>query len=260
MDRIFVTGDTHGDYDYKKLNVLTDRELTREDYLIVCGDFGAIWSGSNKDIKDQRYVNYKIGKNGVNFLTSYASGEDDYMLDWYEKQDYTVLFCDGNHENFQLLNAYPVEEWHGGMIHRIRPNIIHLMRGQIYEIGRKIFFVMGGASSIDKAHRTEGKSWWAEELPSKEEYELALDNLEKHDFKVDYVISHCCATKWLQILYSWHNEADELTQFFDYLEETYNLQYEHWYFGHHHIDRKLDSRHTCLYDDIIEIRKAGIIL
>lgn len=257
MNRIFVTGDTHGSNDYQKLNARNfpiKKDLDRDDYLIICGDFGGVWSGSRDDAIAERYPNYKIGENGVDYLFSYADGKDDYMLNWHDGQNYTTLFCDGNHENFQLLNAYPTEEWHGGMIHRIRPNVIHLMRGQIYDIAGKTFFVMGGASSVDKMYRKDGMSWWTEEMPSREEYETALASLEKYDYKVDYVISHCCATKWLQIIYSWHSEADELTQFFDRLEDVWGLQFEHWYFGHHHLDRKLDTKHTCLYDKVIEIK------
>ena len=48
MSRIFVTGDTHGDYDIAKLNTHNfpvQRELTKEDYLIIAGDFGCVWYG-----------------------------------------------------------------------------------------------------------------------------------------------------------------------------------------------------------------------
>lgn len=54
-----------------------------------------------------------------------------------------------NHENFDRLMAYPVEEWHGGKIQRIRPSVIHLMRGQVFELEEKKLFTFGGASSHD---------------------------------------------------------------------------------------------------------------
>ena len=56
---------------------------------------------------------------------------------------------DGNHENFDRFNEFPVHHWHGGKIHYIRPHVIHLMRGQVFEIGGITFFTMGGASSHD---------------------------------------------------------------------------------------------------------------
>jgi hypothetical protein len=30
--------------------------------------------------------------------------------------------------------TYPIEEWNGGKIQRIRPSVIHLMRGQVFEL------------------------------------------------------------------------------------------------------------------------------
>ena len=51
---IFITGDTHGDFDIEKLslkNFPEQEELTKDDYLIVAGDFGAVWDGGEKDEK-----------------------------------------------------------------------------------------------------------------------------------------------------------------------------------------------------------------
>ena len=114
------------------------------------------------------------------------------VLDWLEEKSYTTLFVDGNHENFDRLNAYPMEEWHGGKVHKIRPSVLHLMRGQIFNICDKKVFTFGGASShdisdgildtedpdfktkkklLDKRramYRIKHLSWWKEELASKE--------------------------------------------------------------------------------------------
>ena len=55
---------------------------------------------------------------------------------------------DGNHENFELLDDYPVSRWHGGKVHFIKESVIHLMRGQIYTIDGKTFFTFGGGYVI----------------------------------------------------------------------------------------------------------------
>ena len=69
---------------------------------------------------------------------------------------YTILFVDGNHENFdRLLSEFPIEDWNGGKVHKIRPNIIHLMRGHVFEIEGKRIFAMGGGYSVDKYMRRE---------------------------------------------------------------------------------------------------------
>ena len=110
MSRIFATGDTHADLDiwnvdeWAEMNFST---LTRDDYLIILGDFGALWFGDNRDSK---------------------------LLDWWENMPFTTLWLDGNHCNFNLIEQYEVTEWHGGRVQYMRPHVIHLMRGQIYDI------------------------------------------------------------------------------------------------------------------------------
>ena len=120
---IFMTGDTHGDF--SRLRPVAFREqggLTKDDYLIICGDFGGVWDGS--EIEQQ-------------------------WLDWLEDRSFTTLFVSGNHENYDLLRSYPTSVWHGGLVQPIRPSVLHLMRGQLYEICGKKVFTMGGASSHD---------------------------------------------------------------------------------------------------------------
>ena len=44
MSRIFVTGDMHRDYDFLRFNTNSfpiQNELTKNDYVIVAGDFGS---------------------------------------------------------------------------------------------------------------------------------------------------------------------------------------------------------------------------
>jgi hypothetical protein len=45
---IYITGDTHGMIDWEKLNTTEfpeQKSLTRDDYVIVVGDFGGVWDG-----------------------------------------------------------------------------------------------------------------------------------------------------------------------------------------------------------------------
>lgn len=119
---IFITGDTHGDFSRLKEEIFYEQaELTKDDCVICCGDLGGVWDG----------------------------GDEQGQLDWLEDRPFTTLFVSGNHENFDLLAKYSTEEWHGGTVQRIRPSVIHLMRGQVYNIQGKTFFTMGGASSHD---------------------------------------------------------------------------------------------------------------
>lgn len=120
---IFITGDTHGDFRRFRPDIFYEQEhMTKEDLVLVCGDFGGIWHGDPRD---------------------------DVGLDWLEDRSYTTAFVLGNHENYDAYKGYPKEEWHGGQIQRIRPSVLHLMRGQVYELNGRRFFTMGGASSHD---------------------------------------------------------------------------------------------------------------
>ena len=136
---IYITGDTHGRHDFVKLLYFADAhpELTKKDYVIIAGDFGGVWSERGLET----------------------------TLSMYAHLPFTTLFVDGNHENFDMLGSYPVEIWNGGKVHKISQDIIHLMRGQVFEIEGKTFFTFGGATSIDKYLRIEGISWWPRNYP-----------------------------------------------------------------------------------------------
>ena len=227
---LYITGDKHGALqlaDMGPTNWPEGQLLTKEDYLIIAGDFGGVFHGGEKD---------------------------NAILDYYESCPWTTLFIDGNHENFDLLSKYPVTEWNGGKVHFIRPSVIHLMRGQVYTIEEKTIFTMGGAASIDRNYRIEGKSWWREELPSGEEYFEADTNLALHNNKVDYVITHCCSARQYYRFAAIHFHAfvrDSLTDYLDELEKR--ISFKHWYYGHHHEDLEVDETHTMLCRKVIRM-------
>ncbi len=220
---IYITGDTHIPYDVQKLNTKRfpeQKSLTESDYVIICGDFGGVWDGNNEEL---------------------------YWRKWLNNKNFTTLFIDGNHENFDMLKDFSEIEFLGGRAHKISDKIYHLMRGQVFKIDGKIIFTFGGASSHDKEFRVEGRSWWKEELPTDEEFKVALENLEKVDFNVDYVITHCAATS-IQILMNSEYETDKLTDFLDDLKGK--LKYKKWFFGHYHEDKQIDDKHFAMYNKI----------
>lgn len=151
---IYITGDTHGEYD-GFLNRLKQYPIAKDDVVIVCGDFGFVW--------DSPY-----------HLCS---------LEKLNAEPFIIAFVDGNHEDYDLLYTYPIVEWNGGKAHKITENIYYFMRGQRFVIEGKSFFTMGGAYSIDKAMRVEGKSWWKQELPNNEKYKTAEQDKKFEDFK-----------------------------------------------------------------------------
>lgn len=221
---LYVCGDTHQDIDLYKLTSarFPAKELTKKDFVLICGDCGILWDGG---------------------------GTDRYLKKWYDEKPWTTLFIDGNHENFDLLEGYPVSEWHGGKVHKITDSVIHLMRGEIYTIDGYTFFTMGGAASHDREYRREGRSWWARELPSEAEMARAKQNLASVGNRIDYIITHCASAE-IQTLLKPYRETDLLTRFFSELE---NMDFRTWYFGHYHVDRTIDEKHTALFEKVIRI-------
>ena len=221
---IYFIGDTHG---YLEISKLRHSPAKEGDYAVVLGDFGLLWAEPNKK-------GYK---------------QDLWWLKWLQNKPFTTLFVDGNHENFNLLNSYPVEEWNGGKIHRINDKVIHLIRGQVFTIDGQTFFTMGGATSIDKCYRKEGESWWKEELPSEAEYDEALANLDKCNWKVDFVLTHCAPNRILQQI-SPYMDKDKLTCFLDTIAA--DLDFKCWYFGHYHCDEQFGDeqgkKYICSYE------------
>ena len=43
-------------------------------------------------------------------------------------------------------------------------------------------------------------SWWKQELPSDEEMEEGRQNLEKHNYEVDFIVTHCCSVSTQALL------------------------------------------------------------
>lgn len=227
MSRIFIVGDCHGDL--QNLIRVKDKycDLTKEDYVIICGDFGFIW----KEKSD-------------NF--------EQFLLNEIENYPFTTLFIDGNHENFFRLNNYLIEEWHGGRVHRIGKNIFHLMRGEVFEIDNKKFFCFGGAKSPDKAYRIPYKTWWPEEIPIQKEYDNAIKNLEKINYSPDYIITHTLPDFFMRELYGGrYVEGDKAA----YMLNDFLLlcTYKKWYCGHHHMDIKVRDNLQICFKKIYEI-------
>lgn len=188
MIKILITGDIHNDFGV--LNEIINKK--KPELVICCGDFGY-------------WPKVKWGK----------------PLSMIKRQDATILWCDGNHEDHWSLKERKSNE--------IEKGIIYMPRGSIYTLpdGRNIMF-MGGAFSIDKEWRQIGVDWFPEETITQK------DLMGLPDIKVDILISHTCSTELLPemlVLNPWKiNDPSN-----DALSEVWK-QYKPdlWYFGHWH--------------------------
>lgn len=249
MSKIYITGDTHGDVRrFNTTSFYEQKEMTKDDYVVILGDFGLIWDWRGESREERNWLN------------------------WLEDKPFTTLFIDGNHENHDRLNEMLVENWCGGKIHKVRPSVIHLMRGQVFAMDGLKIFTFGGASSHDikdgilepgdtrikrwskdygKLFRVNKQSWWERELPTEEEMQEGRDNLAKNNWIVDYVLTHCTSASTTALMGEGLYGQDILTRYLQELKEK--LTYKKWFFGHHHIDKQISTDEICLFEQIIRI-------
>lgn len=249
---VFITGDCHADFRRFSTHRFPEQnELTRDDTVIVCGDFG-LW---------------------------HDDATERYWLDWLDGKPFTTVFVDGNHENFDRLNGdeFPVVDFHGGKAHRIREHIYHLMRGFIFDFDGKKFWCFGGASSHDirdgilneddfdswkafmkavrdwsaagKMFRINHVSWWESELPTKEEMDFGLRKLEDAGYETDYIVTHCCPQDVASFL-GFHT-PDVLTMYFN--EVARRARFTKWFFGHYHGEESVWGKFILHYEKIERI-------
>ena len=103
---IFITGDTHRQDILHRFNIENfpiQKEMTKNDYVIILGDFG-IWDNSK---------------------------EENYILDWLDNKNFTTLFIDGNHENFSLLNKVEQTTKYGNLVGKISDNILSKLSNSV---------------------------------------------------------------------------------------------------------------------------------
>ena len=79
---IYITGDCHANFGRFSTDIFPEqKEMTKGDYVIICGDFGGVWDKGEESPREKWYMN------------------------WLEDKPFTTLFVDGNHENFDRLYA-----------------------------------------------------------------------------------------------------------------------------------------------------------
>lgn len=261
---IYIAGDCHGDIDLRKFTrkglKYRNLEITKDDYVIICGDWGAIWTGDKKD----------------------------WVLDWWKERPWTTIVVLGNHENYDAIETYPLTTFAGALCREICKDKIYVVeRGQIITLEDKTFFCFGGAQSHDikdgildpnnfvdhddfkdevrkyrklnKEFRIKGTEWWAQEMPTVEEIEKAKANLKEFvskNGKVDFMISHCIGSDSLDYLSYILNKLilpDICTDALSDFKDIGNFQ---WHFcGHYHIDELVRGKcyTNILYQNIIKI-------
>ncbi len=220
---LYFTGDMHGDM--QRLSKQKVKKLKSSDTLIVCGDFGFIWDDSKQENKN---------------------------LDKLSKLPFNICFVDGTHENFKLLSGYPVILWNGGAAHKIRNNIYHLMRGQLYDIDGKKIFTLGGGENPDLELKEDEEIIDRPEVPSKDEMLAGVSAIEKAGYKVDYIVTHEPPAKIGDFLMLSEKESSTVTALGAFLDElSAQTEYKKWFFGSLHIDKHISASMASVFTEML---------
>lgn len=197
--------------------------------IIIIGDIHAEFHTFNhklQRLKIQNTLLIQVGDFGIGFTSN------DLLIlsnlnDKLKANNNTLIIVRGNHDkptyfngNFKYSNLKLVPDY----------TLIQTLKGNIVCIG--------GAASIDKEFRTEGVSWWKDELPI---YDLkALKELENS--KIDYVMAHSnpdfcypltkSTLSGEEIIKYAKKSRLILTRNYEYLSNFHTIKY--WYNGHYH--------------------------
>lgn len=153
-----VVGDVHGNYGWMRTVV---KSAAREGVqtVIQVGDFGLDWPGAMRGRLEQRLNRLLV------------------------ELDMEIVVSPGNHDNMSVISTLEVED---DNLIRWRSNIGVLPKGGRTVIEGLRIGGLGGALSVDKKFRAEGKNWWADEEPTREQAEQLvaggpIDVLIAHD-------------------------------------------------------------------------------
>lgn len=243
--RFFITGDKHRNFDSVK-QFCDDMCTTRSDVLIVLGDAG---------------FNY------------YDDQRDDELKEEISSLN-LILFClQGNKEcRPENVGTYGIKNFCGGKVYYEPkyPTILFAIDGEIYTFEGKKYMVVGGAHSVDKNKCLQRNlPYWFDETPSEETKRKVEERLSKENNKIYGMLTHTCPIDYMptEVFLSTMQNAlsrrnpnndksakpfkadiDRSTEI--WLGELKDkLEFEVWFCGHYHVDKKLDNI-FMLYNEI----------
>lgn len=224
LDVIYLTGDTHGEFE--RVAEFCGRMITKtEDVMVILGDAGFNYHLNRMDNLGKKFAN---------------------------EQPITWFCIKGNHEKYAgAIESYEEIDAFGGTVYveTEYPNILFAKDGEVYtfeiESVVKKVLVIGGAYSIDKQYRLAyGHNWFEDEQPSFTVKKLVEDKIEEIGGEIDYVFSHTCPMRyepreWFLSSYS-QDDIDKTTEL--WLDSIYDkIDTDRWYCGHYHGEKLIDN-------------------
>lgn len=161
--KIMVAGDWHGEWFWGCAAIRQGCALLDDPkVIVVLGDFGiGDWGVPGK---------------GRKFLDRIGAA--------LEKEDAWLFFIDGNHEDFTYLDRRLPHGTDG--IVPLRERLYWASRGSRWRWQGKTWLALGGAVSLDRKIRKEGRDWWAQEAITPEQAAHAAQA------PADVMITHDC--------------------------------------------------------------------
>ena len=233
MNRIFVRGDCHGDFDWLH-NFTEEYNTTTNDLMILAGDSGLLFYGQ-KHLRE-------------NLIKSVCANAP-----------LTFLVVRGNHDN-RPANEGMTLRWRQeieGMAYweDARPNIIYAAEPYgSYCINSKYFLTIGGAYSVDKSYRLyNGLTWYSDEELTDDEMKKVLDFARLKPFH--YIITHTCPDNKIPIdmFLRGIDQSTVSRRMEEFLQRIDNcVPHQMWIFGHYHGERnygRIDNDEKPSFDD-----------
>lgn len=266
---VYITGDTHGHFD--RIRDFCDKmETTKQDTMIILGDAGFNFWLNKTDRNNKRnqqnlpikffciHGNHEVRpQNIASYVLSEYWGGKVYIEPEYpdimfavDGEVYDIPTSKGLKKAMVIGGAYSVDKYYR-MVRYIANH-----RG-IYQdefINRAVDYVRFGVGNdtilqeLDEVYERDNLAnkcaWWSDEQPS-EATKIAVENrLNDHDWSMDIILSHTCPLKYepVEVFLSGidQSKVDKSTEkWLGKLEAR--LQYEKWYCGHYHTDKKIDK-------------------
>lgn len=235
---LFVTGDLHGRSYLRKLDAFAAEfgsALSRDDVLVILGDFSVPWSCPPDDT-------------------------DRALIDHIDAYPFTTTFIDGNHENYDAIDALPVARdalFGGTTTRRLAPHVHRLLSARAYRIADHDILVMGGAKSIDADALAKAGSWWPREVPS-EATKASLKRIVSRKKRFDIVFTHTPPTRQLKVHADAVMETWQPDDYTDWLDANIaaKVRFGQWFYGHMHDDRPWETPYTPLMHVIYDVDGA----
>lgn len=234
FDRIFVRGDTHGNFDFLP-DFCRENNTSCRDLLIILGDAGINYYGPTQ--KKEMKLKSFLREQPINIFCVRGNHEDRPE----DRPEYSLKDV-GIGENVYT------NEW--------MPNVWFAKDGGEYQLNNYSCLVVGGAYSVDKFYRiSNGWKWVANEQLSGEERAAVLDTCYRKHY--DHIFTHTCPIQWeptdLFLRGIDQNMVDKTMERHLADVERY-CEYDHWWFGHYHADRM-----DCIGDGKVHMLSERIV-